>query len=54
VHNEFCVVSTETSDVQGPSGTPETLAAFTMVLFSCFNDVAILKVTGYGNFTSLP
>ena len=54
MYNDFCVVGIETSDVEGPSGTPETLAAFTMVLFSYFCDVATLKVTGYGNFTSLP
>jgi hypothetical protein len=54
VYNEFCVVSIETSDVEGPSDTPETRAAFTIVLFSYFYDVATLKITDYANSTSLP
>lgn len=54
MYNEFCVVSIEISDVEGPSGTPETLAALTMVLFTYFYDVATLKITGYSNSTSLP
>jgi hypothetical protein len=54
VYNEFCVVHIQTFDVEVLSGAPETLAAFVMVLFSYFYDVATLKVTGYANSTPLP
>lgn len=54
MYNEFRVVSIETSDVEGPSDTPETLAASVTVLFSYFHDVATLKVTSYANSTSVP
>ena len=54
MYNEFCVVHIQTFDVEVLSGAPETLAAFVMVLFSYFYDVATLKVTGYANSTPLP